>query len=368
MEPKNNVLLQVAGLIAVLLLFFVSLELMGSAFKLMGADFAERVLSTTANPFVGLFAGILATSLVQSSSTVTSLTVALVASGSLSISGAVPIIMGANIGTTVTNTIVSMGHITRKEEFKRAMAGATVHDFFNLMAVALLFPLEIGFGVISTSAQFMTDGLTGIGGANLLSPLKAITKPVAEFVINLEQQSGIFVLITGLLFLFIALRYLVVLLKSLVLGKSEGFLHKYIFGAPWMSMLCGLVLTILVQSSSVTTSIAVPLVGAGILTVRQIFPYTLGSNVGTTVTALLAALSLAAGGESQAVAGLTVAFAHLLFNVYGIATIYLIKPIREIPIWLAEKLGELTLVNRFYALAYLLALFFVLPLILVLLT
>lgn len=367
--------LRVLALAGVLLLFFVSLELMGSAFKLMGKGFAEALLATTANPFVGLFIGILATSLVQSSSTTTVLTVGLVASGALTIEGAVPIIMGANIGTTVTNTIVSLGHITRPEEFRRAVAGATVHDFFNLMAVAVLFPLEVLFGIISGPAELLTAGLVGIGGASLLSPLKAVTKPISKFVISTVQENGIVVLVVGTIFLFVSLRYLVVLLKSLVLGRAESFLHKYIFGTPIAAMLCGLVLTVMVQSSSVTTSIAVPLVGAGILTVRQIFPYTLGANVGTTITALLAALAATAGvvvGDEAAMiaatASLTVAFSHLLFNLFGIGLIYGIKPLREIPIRLAEHMGTLTLKNRGISIAYIVVLFFVIPLILVFIT
>ncbi|MEZ4699975.1 MAG: Na/Pi symporter [Rhodothermales bacterium] len=356
--------LRILALLGILMLFFVSLEMMSDAFKLMGKGFAETLLSTTSSPIMALLTGILATSLVQSSSTVTSLTVALVASGTLSIEGAVPIIMGANIGTTVTNTIVSMGHITRKDEFRRAMAGATVHDFFNLLAVLILFPLELLFGAISRPAAMLTSGLAGVGGASLLSPLKAVIKPITGFLIGLMNEVGWLVLVVGLVLLFLALRYLVVLLKQMMMGRSEQILHKYIFGSPMASMACGLVLTVLVQSSSVTTSVVVPLVGAGILTVRQIFPYTLGANVGTTVTALLAALALAASGEVAALAGLTVAFTHVLFNVFGIGIIYGIKPIREIPIRMADFMGKLAYTNRVYAFLYLVGLFFLLPLLL----
>ena len=314
------------------MLFFVSLEMMSSAFKLMGEGFAENLLRATDSPIIALLTGILATSLVQRSSTTTALTVALVASGTLPVTQAVPVIMGANVGTTVTTTIVSMGHITRKEEFRRAMAGATIHDFFNIFSVALLFPLEVSFGIISAPAVYLTNGLTGIGGAELLSPLKAVVKPITEFLIYILQDIGWLVLVVGLILLFVALRYLVVLLKSLMMGKTEKILHKYIFGAPLAAMACGVVLTVLVQSSSVTTSIIVPLVGAGILTVRQIFPYTLGANIGTTITALLAALALAGAGTETAIFGLTIAFAHLLFNIFGIIIIYGIPFLREIPI------------------------------------
>jgi sodium-dependent phosphate cotransporter len=366
--PKSTAL-QVVFLLGVLVMFFTSLELMGDSFKLMGSGVAESLLRMTSNPFVGLFIGILATSLVQSSSTTTTLTVSLVAAGGLDIAGAIPIIMGANIGTSVTNTIVSLGSVTRKEEFRRAMAGATVHDFFNFLAVATLFPLELMFKFVSTPAAYLTDSLATVGGTQLLSPVKEVTEPIAEFVIGMAGENGIIVLIAGLALLFLSLRFLVTLLKSLVLGRSEQFLHKYIFGQPAVSLLFGVALTFLVQSSSITTSLTVPLVGAGILTVTQIYPFVLGANVGTTMTAIVAALVLASAGEPgsaealRGVAAVKVALAHLFFNVYGIALFLPIKRLRQIPIRLSEKLGDLAVKNRGYALGYLATVFFAIPLI-----
>lgn len=360
--------LRVLGLIAVLLLFFVSIELMGDSFKLMGKGFARTLLETTSNPFVGLFIGILATSLVQSSSTVTSMTVSIVAGGGLSIAGAIPIVMGANIGTSVTNTIVSLGSITRKDEFRRAMAGATVHDFFNLLAVSILFPLELTTQFISRSAAYLTDALTGLGGTDLLSPLKVLIDPVVEGIIGLLQESGILTLIAGLVLLFISLRYLVVFLKAIVLGRSEELLHRYIFGAPLVSMLFGVVITLLVQSSSITTSITVPLVAAGLVTVSQIYPFVLGANVGTTITSILAGLALASGGGLTGIMALQVAFAHLAFNIYGILIFFPIPQLRRIPILLAEKLGDLAVKNRAYAIGYILTVFFIIPILMILIT
>lgn len=364
--PKT--LAQILALIGILLLFFVALEMMGDAFKLMGEGFAENLIKTTSSPLIALFTGILATSLVQSSSTVTSLTVALVASGTLGIEGAIPIMMGANIGTTVTNTIVSMGHITQPQEFRRAMAGATVHDFFNWLTVIILLPLELMFGILSKPAHALEAGLSGIGGAELLSPLKVVVKPISEFAVHTLGDNGILVLIVGLLALFLALRYLVVLLKALVLGKSEGAFDKYIFGKPIVAMAFGALLTFFVQSSSVTTSLVIPLIGAGILTVRQVFPYMLGANIGTTLTALLAALALAGSATGivevdHAAAALTVAFVHVLFNLFGVALIYPVSRIREIPIRMAEFIGDLAFKNRAYAILYLVGLFYLLPLV-----
>lgn len=361
--PFQNTALQVLALLGVLTLFFTSIELMGESFKLMGQGVAEQLLLMTSNPFVGLFIGILATSLVQSSSTVTSMTVSIVAGGGLNIAGAIPIVMGANIGTSVTNTIVSLGSVTRKEEFRRAMAGATVHDFFNFLVVAILFPLELFFQFVSTPAAYLTDALAGIGGTTLLSPVAEIVEPIAGLIIQLAGESGIIVLIVGLAFLFISLRYLVSLLRSLVLGRSENLLHRYIFGRPIVSLGFGILLTFLVQSSSITTSITVPLVGAGILTVTQIFPFVVGANIGTTMTAIVAALVLAGGGTAAGIAALKVAFAHLFFNLYGTLLFLPIRPLRNIPIMLAHKLGDLAVKNRVYAFGYVLGTFFVLPLV-----
>lgn len=362
---KAKLVAQAVGLPLVLLLFFVSLELMGESLKLMGRDEARVLLSTTSNPFVGLFVGILATSLVQSSSTVTSIVVGLVAGGGLTVSGAIPFIMGANIGTSVTNTVVSLGHITRKDEFRRAMAGATVHDLFNLFATAVFFPLELMTGFLSKSALVLAEGVSGMGGATFLSPLHLLIEPITDYVVGLAQSSGLVVLVAGVVLLFVALRYLVVLLKQVVLGRVERFLHTYLFGTVGGAFLFGTVMTIAVQSSSVTTSLIVPLVGAGIVSVAQIFPFVLGANVGTTVTALLAALVLAGSGEPGGLAALEVAFVHLCFNIYGVAFILPFPRVRELPIRLAEKLGDVVARRRAYALGYIGLVFFVIPLLFV---
>ena len=365
-SPKSEkTVLLVAGILLALLGFFVSLELMGSSFKLMGKGAAEGLISTTRNPFVGLFIGILATSLVQSSSTVTAMTVSIVASGGLTIAGAIPIMMGANVGTSVTNTLVSLGHVTRKEEFRLALAGATVHDFFNIIAIAVLFPLELTTRFMSNIARSSTGILEGIGGAKLLSPVKVVSKPVSEWIIELTGSVGWISLVIGILLLFLALRYLVVFLKRLVLGRSEQFFHKYIFGPIPVALAFGAISTIMVQSSSITTSLTVPLVGAGIVTVSQIFPFVLGANIGTTITAMLAAMLLAVDGGPLGSAALEVAFVHFLFNVIGVAIILPFRRIRNIPIKLAEALGNLAYKSRFYALAYVAAVFFVLPLIVI---
>lgn len=351
------------GLLAVLLFaFFVGLDMMGLAFKLFGKGFAEALIARTANPFVGLLVGILATSLVQSSSTTTSMTVGLVAAGALTIDGAIPIVMGANIGTSVTNTLVSLGHVTRREEFRRAFAGATLHDFFNLMTVAILLPLEVAFHVLRDAADFLERVLEGTGGIELFDPLNAVVDPVAEWLSAAFGSSGALTLALGVLLLFLALKFLVDLLKRLVSSRAEQILDRTLFRSAVAAIGAGALITVMVQSSSITTSVMVPLVGAGVVTLEQLFPFTIGANLGTTMTALLA--SLATGSP----AAVSVALSHLLFNLGGTLIIYPLPPLRAVPLAMARGLGALGAKNRPAAVAYVLVVFFGIPILLLFLS
>jgi sodium-dependent phosphate cotransporter len=359
---RSSLALRLILLGALLFGFFVGLDMMGLSFKLFGKGFAEGLIERTSNPFVSLFVGILATTLVQSSSTTTSMIVALVAAGALTIEGAIPMVMGANIGTSVTNTLVSLAHVTRREEFQRAFAGATVHDFFNWLAVLILLPLEMATGYLARSATFFETVLEGAGGFRLFDPLKAVVRPVSSGLAELFGNSGILVLIVGVGLLIASLKFLVDLLKVLMTGRAEATLHRTLFRSAIAATTAGLVVTVMVQSSSITTSLMVPLVGAGVVTLEQIFPFTIGANIGTTVTAMLAALST---GSPAAV---SVALSHLIFNLSAAVLIYVPKPIRAIPLTLAKALGKMAARNRLLAAAYILVFFFGLPILLLLLT
>ena len=361
-NPLARRLLITAALLALLFGFFLGLDLMGLSFKLFGKGFAETLIERTSNPFVGLFIGILATTLVQSSSTTTSMTVGLVAAGALTIEGAIPIIMGANIGTSVTNTLVSLAHVTRREEFQRAFAGATVHDFFNWLAVLIFLPLEIATGYLEKTAGWLTGVLEGTGGIKLLNPLKEAVRPLANAIVEMLGESGALVLAVGIGLLIVCLKLLVDLLKVAMSGRAEKALHGTLFRSAPLAILAGLIMTVMVQSSSITTSVMVPLIGAGVVTLQQAFPFTIGANIGTTITALLAAL---ATGQPAA---LTVALAHLIFNLSAALVIYVPPFMRAIPIALAQALGRLAGRNRALAGAYILVVFFGLPLLLLFLT
>jgi len=369
-KSKFKILLKIALVAMFLYFFLVSIGLMEASFKGFGKGFAENLLQTTSNPFIALFIGILATSLVQSSSTTTSIVVGMVASGVLTISNAVPIIMGANIGTTVTNTLVALGHITRREEFKRAIAGATVHDFFNLICVLVLFPLELATGFLQKMATGLASLFVSFGGIKFSSPVKILTKPTVKIIENFvikgmnfsSKIEYIVILIIAFVLLFISLYYIVQLMKSLVFKRTETVLSNIIEKQGIIGILAGLFFTIIVQSSSITTSLLVPMIGAGIITIELAFPITMGANIGTTTTAMLA--SFATGN----VAAITIAFVHFLFNITGVLMLYPLKACRRIPIGLAHGLGDLAFRKRRYAIAYVTGVFFILPVILIMLS
>ncbi|MBN2564941.1 MAG: Na/Pi symporter [Candidatus Eisenbacteria bacterium] len=355
---------RLVSVIAVLYVFLVSVKLLGTGFEMFGAEFSQNLIATTSNPLVGLFIGILATSIVQSSSMTTSTVVGFVAAGMLSIENAVPIIMGANIGTTVTCAIVSMGHITRKEEFRRAFAAASVHDFFNVLTVAVLFPLELATGFLRRTATLLAGFLTGGQSMSFASPVKQVVRPAVDLVVGAaERAAGAhaapIVAVLGLGLLLLSLYVLVKRTKAMAMGRAEVVIDRMMGRSGLTGMALGMGVTAIIQSSSVTTSLLVPLAGAGVVRLEKIFPVTLGANVGTTVTALLASLA----GDSR---GLTIALVHLLFNVAGILIVYPFKPVRNIPMILARRLADAAVRSKRNAVFFVVGLFYVLPGVLIL--
>ncbi len=351
----------VIGLIYTFLVGVSSLE---SGIKVMGADTQESLFSSVSNPVAGLFIGILGTVLVQSSSASTSVIVGLVGTGALGVGDAVPMVMGANIGTTVTNTLVALAHMRQSEEFKRAFAAATVHDFFNLMAVGILLPIELATGVLSTLAENISSRLVGSAGSEWKSPIKKWVKEPVGWLKDLGDAIGAagnvlgtFLVIVGLVIILLSLAYITKNMRQLVADRIEASLNRVLgTGAGMVAMVLGLLITISVQSSSITTSIMIPLAAAGVVTLRNIYPVTLGANVGTTITALLAAL---AASRPEA---LTVGIVHTLFNLGGIALLYPIPAVRDLPVRAAENLARIAVSRRVIAIAYVVTAFIVIPL------
>ena len=354
--------------LALLYLFLTGVELLGGGFKSLGKDLVDGLFKGVSNPIGGLFVGLLATVLVQSSSVSTSVIVGLVASGVVGTGDAVPMIMGANLGTTVTNTLASLGHVRHDVEFRRAFAAATVHDFFNILAVIVFLPIELATGYLSESASWLTDKIIGSSGAEFKSPLKAAVKLPATWIKELLSSIGAqgdvkggLMIVLGLIFIFLALAYITKNMRLLVADRVEVAINRALSaGSGIVAILIGTLITISVQSSSITTSVLVPLAASGVLTLENIYPVTLGANVGTTVTALLA--SLATGSP----AAVTVALVHTLFNISGILAFYPISNLRKLPIKMANKLSDIAAERRSLALMYALTMFVIIPLLVVL--
>ncbi|XP_041352274.1 sodium-dependent phosphate transport protein 2B-like isoform X2 [Gigantopelta aegis] len=562
-EKCQRVLKYVVGLVLILLflyMFICSLDFLSTAFKLLGGKQAGRVFQQNEilhNPVAGLMIGILVTVLVQSSSTSTSLIISMVGGGLLDIKSAIPMVMGANIGTSVTNTIVALGQIVNKGDFRRAFAGATVHDMFNWLSVLVLLPLEVVSGYLFHLSSVIVDSMhlqQNKGAKKEL--LKVITKPFTELIVQIDKSLitdiakgtqlhetgsmmktccdkvtpvkccskklgsaakswysggnytkvqkaefcfnelpscvkkptcmsefwessssprgafeqfictseaasesccrhtrdaysmlreernftsaekadvcstwdkcqynasncmttawnyttmgvndtrlkeefscatwishesqcmkpctyafkgmvgklndeaiGAILLVISLVILCICLISIVKLLNKLLRGQIATIIKKFINAdfpgyLSWMTgylaIVIGAGLTILVQSSSIFTSSLTPLVGIGVIEIERMYPLTLGANIGTTTTGILAAMAQPADTIANS---LQVAFCHLFFNISGILLFYPL-PFLRLPIRIAKFLGNETAKYRWFAIMYLLLVFFVLP-------
>lgn len=364
-EVKSS-LISWISIIALVYLLMVGVGVIGAGFKLLsgGPKGAEMLFSFATNPLIGVILGTLATAVVQSSSTVTSVIVALVAGG-LPVEIAVPMVMGANMGTTITNTIVSLGNIRESKAFHRSFSAATVHDFFNLYAIIIFLPIEIFFHPLQKTAGYMAhwflDGKSAsISGINLLS---MIIKPVVVYMQGIFQSlpgtlDAIAFTVFGIGLVFFSVIYMSKSLKSVMTGKAKSLVDKALGKGILIGIASGTIVTMIVQSSSTTTSLLVPLAGAGIITLRQVFPFTLGANIGTTVTALLAATAVIGGNKIFA---LQIGLVHFLFNFSSVLLFALVPWLYDLPIRSAQWLGELTERNRGYAFGYIFGVFFVIP-------
>ncbi|XP_004557140.1 sodium-dependent phosphate transport protein 2B [Maylandia zebra] len=455
LDTKGKILRVLTGILKLVLLlgllymFICSLDVLSSAFQLVGGRAAGDIFKNSevlTNPVAGLVIGVLVTVLVQSSSTSSSIVVSMVASGLLEVKMAVPIIMGANIGTSVTNTIVAMMQAGDRNEFRRAFAGATVHDFFNWLSVLILLPLEAATGVLYKVTKLIIDSFHLESGEDAPELLKVITDPLTKSIIQLDKSvisaiatddkvgmnkslikkwcktetnttfwnvtvntcppgdicweegnqtwtqmnetftnyikrcNHIFanttlselavglILLAGSLFVLCTCLILIVkLLNSMLKGQVAVLIKKvlntdlpfpFTFLMGYVAILVGAGMTFLVQSSSVFTSAITPLVGIGVISLERAYPLTLGSNIGTTTTSILAAM--ASPGETLE-NSLQIALCHFFFNIFGIALWYPI-PFMRLPIRLARGLGNKTAKYRWFAVIYLIFVFLVFPL------
>nr|XP_050033541.2 sodium-dependent phosphate transport protein 2C-like [Dermacentor andersoni] len=414
-EGSPQFVVSMVGKMAVLLacwyLFLVSLDLLSSAFKLFaGHQSSVRVPKSDVirNPVVGIMTGLLVTVLVQSSSSSTSITISLVGSQLLSVKQAIPIVMGANLGSSVTSSVAALSQVTRRDELRRAFAVATAHGLFNWLTLVVLLPFEVTFAFLESSSRMAVEALDRKHRLLRYNHLRALTRPLTSFIIQLEEArppqrmtaerndgSGIVIntvrtccafngsrcvrpcqnalarlqlsdQTAGLVLLFFSLLLLLGCLSLLARTLSpalrlqvalsrvpQGLLEGY-------ACLClGLLATLVMQSSTALSStLALLAASAGdrVASLQRAYPVLVGANIGTTSTGLLAAL---AGDPTPET--LQLALCHGFFNVYGALLFYPV-PFMRFPLPLAQLLAATAAQYRWFAVAYLLLVFLTLPL------
>ncbi|MCG6659241.1 Na/Pi symporter [Halomonas campisalis] len=353
-----------------LYLFLAALNVLGSGLGTFGhaSDFLTQLFAYGENPFIALLAGVLVTMVVQSSSFTSALIVTLVASGEMTLGTAVFAIMGANIGTAVTGVIVALANVRIKRNFRRSFTAALMHDFFNILTVLVVFPLELitglfheaGRGIFSQLAGWLTQliGLEEVARPN--SPIKVITAPVVDLfngigtlLMPTPASQGLMVAGLGMLLMFTALIFMVQNLRGALLRHMDGLFRTYFFRSDLRAYGVGVISTVLVQSSTITSSLMVPLAGAGVVRLRRVLPFMMGANLGTTVTSVLAATA------NPVAAAMTVALFHVIFNLTGTAIWW---PLRYIPLKVAAWYGRLASRQTRYAFVFLIGVFLVIPL------
>ncbi len=372
--------------------FFLSIAFMGGGMKASFKDPLKHFLKDNAAQFTELVSfviGIIGTSLVQSSSTVTSMAVTLASEDIVPIVIAIGIVHGANLGTSVTSSFVAfvaeaqpmtgnpfkdlrmLLFAKRRPGFHRAVGTAVVHGMFNAILVTLIIlVLELPFGIIHKGADWLATRLdeSVASSASVVEALKIITpgawtKPVSNFLLDLGIP-GWALVIAGFALLFMCLKMFSSRMRTVLLADTDPddveALGKTLLGtrAP-DTFLRGLVLTMLVQSSSATTSLVVPLAGMGFFSLRQIFPFIMGANIGTTVTALMAAT--AAFGTDGFHAGMTIALCHFLLNTVAVVMVATIPGLYTSVMGCTEFLADLSERSPIALLGYLGALAVVLP-------
>lgn len=348
----------------------------GSGFEVASGGRAEELFQFAENPFVGLMIGVLATVLTQSSSTTTSITVGMVAGG-LPIEIAIPILFGANIGTTVTSTLVSLGMANDKVMFRRGFAAASVHDMYNLLSVLIFFPVELIFAPLQRISAWMSgqaagedSGPVGVAFDAIGNAVSFLTDPgvaLLEWLVSPlgEVVGGIVLVLVGVALILLVINFIGKMLEALLVGTAQRVFHNAIGRGSGSGVLSGTLVTVLVQSSSTTTSLAVPLAATGKFTLKQIFPFVVGANIGTTITALIAAFGFS-GIEGQA--ALQAAFVHMVYNVLAAALILLTPGLKRVPVLSADLLARLGTENKLYVVGWVLGIFLILPALLILVT
>jgi sodium-dependent phosphate cotransporter len=348
--------LQVGLTILLIFIFLLALELITIGGKQLGENYAQEIIRITARPFPALFIGLLATAIIQSSSTITSSIVAMVASGILSLEAAIPMVMGSNIGTCVTSLIVALGNMGTPKAYKRGFSTASSHVIFNIVSALLFLPLEMETGILGKISHYLAVKISSWSplGQGWFLFHDLLLEPAAGFLESATFHQPFLILPLSFILLFICIFSLTALFRFLISGEPGIKRVTAALRNPGLSLFSGIGLTAAIHSSSVTTSMAVMLAATEKVSPKKLFPFVMGANMGTTVTALIAAI-----GRSEA--ALAIAICHFLFNFLGVLIFFPFPAIRKMLYQMAKWSGVMAMRYLWFAFAWILMLFFALP-------
>lgn len=347
-------------LIAALLYgFAVAVGLTAEGLVRFGEPTLDGLRAALAHPGLALSVGALGTLVLQSSSVTTAVIVGLAAATALPVAHVVPLVLGANVGATVSSSLGELCAAVDSREYRRGFACASLHDLYNACAVAVLLPLELATGLISSAAEAVSTALAGdtvsaVGGGWAGAGVEFVRDSLRRVGAD-EMILAILMLVLGVVLVLQMVNGLSGCMQRLLRPKTAAALDRAVAGDRGAALGFGLVAALAVQSGVVTTALLVPLVAAGVLPLASAYPVMVGANVGTTLTALLAALALF-GPQA-----LAVAVVHVAFNLLAALLFHGIPPLRALPLAGAGALGGLAGSHRGVVIVGLLVVFVVLP-------
>lgn len=344
----------------------------------VGSSSTNRLYDLARDPIIGLLIGVLATTLVQSSTTTTTLTVAAVGAGIVTVPVAIPIIMGANIGTTMTALLVSFSYMGERREFKKAFTTAAMHLWFNVLVVLIALTIEILFHPLQTISGYLADRVLGANDTTVPTThvVEKIMTPIVETIgthglFGMVGNGGVATalsLITGTLCILVAIRVMSYQLRMITAATAHSLLDM--FSSPGenkrqtlktntLGFGVGLLFTIMVTASSVTVSSMQPFAVTKSLRRRAMLAVILGANVGTTLTAMIATFAIVGVHGSFA---LQAALVHVGMNLVGAITVLCVPSLGRAIINLSAGSARLAARSYTKAIATIVGMFMAFPL------
>ncbi|MBZ8176523.1 hypothetical protein GP475_10960 [Corynebacterium poyangense] len=307
--------------------FAIATVLFGINLVISGSQAISPLVARAHNPFLGLALGIVLTAVIQSSSATTALTVTAVGGGLIPLEAAVPIIMGANIGTTFTPFLVAFSFFRNQDQYQRAIHTAGMHMWFNVSLVALLLPLEL----LAHPFQHF-------------SHLDTITPPTNHSPLVFNPT---FSLICGAFLILISVRIIAALLNTLMATTTHTLMERAPGRSFSLGVLVGTLITMMVQASTVTICSLLAFTVTRPIRQRDALALIVGANVGTTLLSLIVAFYLNT-------AAVQAALIHLFFNLIGAIALLCFPALRTLLLYAG------TLNSRIAQLGYALSFFFLL--------